>query len=262
MMNSIYTPLSGSIAQEKVMDIIANNLANMNTVGFKEESVTFKLLNSEPEKNYKEPLPPGNYKLPFEDLVNFPSNDVSYVGISGVHRNLSQGSPITTHNPLDLMIEGDGYLQVMTKEGVRFTRNGSLTLNDQGILVDGLGHPILGEKGNISIRSKDFQINHLGEIYQNGQYTDKLLVSQFQDPSLLERVGYNHFHYSGPQDGVQGVDFPKIKQGFLEGSNVNAMKNLTQMIIAHRSFEAYQKAIKNHDSMMEKSSNSIGELRG
>ena len=262
MLKNIYTPLSGSLAQERVMEIIANNLANASTNGFKEESVTFKLLPPEPYKNYKNPLPPANYKIPFEDVLPIKGNDMAYVGVSGVSRNDSQGPVVMTKNPLDLMIEGDGYLSVMTREGLRYTRNGSLSMNGQGALTDKAGNPVIGEKGDIFLRSgQPVQINRLGEIYQGDELIDRLVIYSFKDPSRLEQVGFNNYFYNGHIEERQVEAFPTITQGALEGSNVNAMKNLTQMIVAHRSFEAYQQAIKNFDSMMERASNTIGEVR-
>ena len=262
MLKSVYTPLSGAVASEKVLDIIANNLANVGTTGFKSEKVSFKLLDPEPEKNYKDPLPPANYKIDFEEVLPLRGNEVAYVGVSGVSRDMSQGSPISTKNPFDVMIDGEGYFTVHTKDGQRYTRNGSFSLSQDGALVDKNGFPILGEGGNIFLHGNKVEINSLGEIYQDGELVDRLLISSFKDQRNLEKVGLNHYMHKGLEDEKIVVDFPKVKQGFLESSNVNAIKNLTDMIIAHRSYEAYQQAIKNYDSMMEKSNNSLGEVRG
>ena len=81
------------------------------------------------------------------------------------------------------------------------------------------------------------------------------------DDAALERTGLNLFHYGGTPEGRRLVANPAVRQGYLEGSNVNAIKNLTDMIIAHRSYEAYQKAVSNYDQIMQKSSNTIGDLR-
>ncbi|MEZ4741288.1 MAG: flagellar hook-basal body protein [Bdellovibrionota bacterium] len=261
MIKSIYTPLSGALAQEKVLDIIANNLANVNTVGYKGESVTFKVLESEPDKNYNTPLPPANYKIDLEQLSPLVGNEVNYVGISNVVRDLSQGPAIETKNPLDLMIEGDGYFSVHTRDGIRYTRDGSFSLSVDGALVDRFGNPVLGEKGNIFVRGNDFEINSLGEVYQNGELVDRISLYKFEDDSTLEKVGNNHLFYGGDPEKIKKIDYATLRQGYLEGSNVNAIKNLTAMILAHRSYESYQKTIKNFDSMMDKSSNSIGAVR-
>lgn len=262
MLNNIYAPLSGALAQEKVLDIIANNLANLNTVGFKGESVTFKLLPPEPEKNYVDPLPPANYKIPFEEILPLRGNEMSYVGVSGVVRDKSQGTVIETKNPLDVMVEGDGYIGVNTKQGIRYTRNGSLSMNSNGNLVDFLGNPIIGEQGNILIAGKNIEINPLGEVYQDGEYVDRIQLYTTPDEAQMEKVGTNYYIFNGNQDDMTTVENPTMRQGYLEGSNVNAIKSLTNMILAHRSYEAYQKAVKNMDSMMDKSANSIGQLSG
>ncbi len=261
MLKNIYSPLSGMIAQERVLDIIANNLANSSTAGFKGEAVSFKVLEPEPEKNYREPLPPANYQFDTLDIMKLKGNDMSYVGVSGVSHDFTQGSAIQTKNPFDLMIEGEGFLTAQTKEGFRYTRNGSLTLSPEGSLVDKEGNSILGEKGTIFLGAGKVTINHLGEVYQNDEFVDRLVVKNFNEKNLLEKIGSNYFVYKGDEKDVSDVEFPAMQQGFLEGSNVNIIKNLTHMILAQRSFEAYQKAVQNYDSMMEKSSNSIGVIR-
>lgn len=261
MLKAIYSPMSGALAQERALEVIANNLANVNTVGFKGDSVTFKLLEPEPEKNYKTPLPPANYKISLEDVMPLHGNDIAYVGIAGVTRDESQGPAIQTHNDTDIMIQGEGMLAVNTTEGMRYTRSGQLSLGANGALVTAAGHPVMGEKGLINLQSGKFEINHRGEIYQNNQMVDRLQLYSFEEPASLERSGLNLWHYSGPDEGRVALEDPSVQQGFLEGSNVNAVKSLTSMIIAHRSYEAYQKAVSNYDKMMEISNNQLGAVR-
>ncbi|MGE0174096.1 MAG: flagellar hook-basal body protein [Oligoflexales bacterium] len=261
MLNNVYSALSGAIAQEKALDVIANNLANVNTAGFKGDNVTFTVLDAEPNASYTDPLPPANYKQDLTDVMPLKGNDMDYVGIAGIHRDDTQGPAITTHNKTDLMIEGDGYYTVQTDEGVRYSRAGDFTLSQDGVLVTKNGHPVMGENGAIYLRSGQFDVNNGGEIYQDGQLVDRLIVSKFEDPQLLEKVGKNYFFHTGPDENVSRMEAPAIRQGYLEGSNVNAIKNLTAMIIAHRAYEAYQKATANFDKMMEKSANTIGSVR-
>lgn len=261
MLKNIYTPVSGAIAQERAIETIANNLANLNTIGFKGNSVTFTLQDPDPYPNYKSPIPPANYKVAFKDLRFLKGNDLNYAGIAGLKSDQAQGPAIQTYNNQDLMIEGEGYFQINTSEGVRYSRAGNLALGSDGALVSSDGDPILGEKGVIYLRSGSFEVNRTGEVYQDGQYVDRIKLYRFKDPDLIERAGRNYIMYDGSESGVESVTRPSILQGFIEGSNVNAVKNLTSMIMAHRSFEAYQKTVSNMDSMMEKSSNTIGSLR-
>jgi flagellar basal-body rod protein FlgF len=261
MLKAIYSPMSGALAQEKALEVIANNLANTNTVGYKGDNVTFKLLSPEPEKNYKSPLPPANYKVDLKDVMPLHGNDIAYVGIAGVHRDESQGPAMQTGNPTDLMIEGEGMFAVHTQDGLRYTRSGQLSISPDGVLMTPAGHPVLGEKGVITVKSGQFEVNRLGEVYQNNQLIDRIPVYQFDDSEQLERSGMNLWFYGGPETGRTINRDASIAQGSLEGSNVNAMKNLTAMIIAHRSYEAYQKAIGNYDKIMDISNNQLGAVR-
>ena len=260
MLKNVYAPLSGAIAQERAIESIANNLANVNTVGFKGDSVTFTLQESEPYRNYKSPIPPANYKVGFKDIQYLIGNEQMYSGVASLKRDPVQGPAIETKNPTDLMIEGEGFFEVNTAQGIRFTRAGNMSIAPDGALVTKQGDPYLGEKGVIYVRGQ-FEVNQRGEIIQDGNIVDKLRVFKFSNQDLIERVGQNYVLYDGDEQGIQKVGSPSIRQGFLEGSNVNAIKSLTSMILAHRSYEAYQKAVKNYDSMMEKSSNTIGAVR-
>jgi flagellar basal-body rod protein FlgG len=193
--------------------------------------------------------------------MHLKGNDIAYVGIADVQRDESQGPAIETKNPLDIMINGQGMLGVHTPDGLRYTRNGSLNITRDGVLVTKEGFPVLGEKGDIVVRHGGFNINENGEVWQDSHMIDRIPLWRFEEPESLERVGQNLFFYGGKPEGaktVQGADF---RQGWLEGSNVNAIKNLTDMIVAHRSYEAYQKAVANYDQIMQKSSNNIGQVR-
>ncbi|MES2744575.1 MAG: flagellar basal-body rod protein FlgF [Bdellovibrionota bacterium] len=260
MLNNIYVPVAGALAQERALETIANNLANVNTVGFKADSVAFTLLEPEPHKNYPSAIPPANYKEDMKDVYPLRGNEMASVGIAEMERDFSQGPAMNTHNKYDVMLEGEGFLAVQTSEGARYTRAGNLSLSNDGILISKNGDPILGEKGLISVRSTDFEINQQGEIFQDGQLVDKLKLVTFDNPKELEKVGNNNYFFGGDETTIKSADGLRVQQGFLEGSNVNAIKSMTSMIVAHRSYEAYQKAVANYDKMMEKSSNTIGQV--
>lgn len=260
MLNNIYVPVAGALAQERALETIANNLANVNTVGFKGDNVAFTLLEPEPNKNYPDLIPPANYKEDMKDVYPLRGNEMAYVGTAEIERDFSQGPAMNTQNKFDVMLQGDGFLSVQTGEGTRYTRAGDLSVNNDGVLTTKLGDPVMGEKGLIYIRSTDFEINKQGEIFQDGQLVDKLQLVAFDNPKELEKVGNNYYFFGGDEQSVKPADKLQVQQGFLEGSNVNAIKSMTSMIIAHRSYEAYQKAVSNYDKVMEKSSNVIGQV--
>lgn len=262
MLKSIYTPASGALAVEKTMEVVANNLANLNTMGFKGDSVTFKKMLAEPEKFYQTPFPPAEFKTDLSEVMPLKGNEIAYVGVDSIHRDFSQGPQIVTNNQLDFSVEGRGFFTVNTPEGLRYTRAGDLSVNPEGALVTKAGHPVLGENGSIFVRGSKVSVSMTGDVSVDGKFTDRLVLHQFERPETLERVGNNYYFHPGPADEVVKVKTPLIHQGSLEGSNVNAIKNLTDMILAHRSYEAYGKAIKNYDSMMERSSNQLGQVNG
>ncbi len=165
-----------------------------------------------------------------------------------------------TQNKMDFCIEGKGFFAVSTPEGMRYTRAGDLTLNPDGMLVTKVGDPVQGEGGSIFVRGDNFSVSTNGDVFVDGKFKDRLRLYSFDKPDTLERVGNNYYFYGGPEAEMQQVKAPTVHQGSLEGSNVNAIKNLTDMILAHRSYEAYGKAIKNYDSMMEKANNQIGQV--
>jgi flagellar basal-body rod protein FlgG len=195
-----------------------------------------------------------------ENLLYQRGDDIFNVGVADVSRDLSQGPAVQTQNPTDVMIEGEGFFKVQTPDGERYTRAGNFTLNRDGILSTSEGFPVMGEKGDILVHGPGFQINDSGEVWQDGHMVDRIQLVKFDDDKALDRAGMNLFQYAGTPEGVKKAA-SSMRQGFIEGSNVNAIKNLTDMIIAHRSYEAYQKAVQNYDKMMDKSSNAIGEVR-
>ncbi len=261
MEKAIFTPLAGALAQEKVLEMIANNMANLNTVAFKGDRATFVLQEPEPEKRYESPLPPANFKVGMEQLMYLKGNEIFNVGIAEMFRDTQQGPAVQTLNPTDVMVEGEGLFKVETPDGERYTRAGNFAVSRDGVLATQDGFPIMGDKGDIVVRAGSFQVNDTGEIWQDGKMVDKLQLFRFDDENALERVGGNMFHYGGPPEGVKRIALPSVRQGFIEGSNVNAIKNLTDMIIAHRSYDAYQKAVQSYDKMMDRTNNSIGEVR-
>lgn len=259
MLKNVYSPLSGGVLQERIMEIISNNLANANTTAFKEDEISFQAQEANPWPSYATPHPPAPFKMNMQELWPLKGNEMEYVTLSEIRTAHSQGPMIKTGNPLDVAVQGDGFFEVMTPFGERLTRDGGFSISNDGILITKSGAVVQGENGAISgLNGKDFSILPTGEIYVGKKFVDKLKVIAFKDTTLLERLGESLWLHNGPPENLK-APVGEVTEGYLEGSNVNPMRNLTNMIIAHRSYEALQKTVKSHDETMQ-NANKISEV--
>jgi flagellar basal-body rod protein FlgF len=220
--------LSRQMVLERQMDVVANNLANVNTNGFKTDASLFQ-----------EYLKTGAH----ED--NFVGSDraVSYVQDSGTYRDLTQGAVQPTNNPLDLAIDGSAYLVVQTPGGERYTRDGGLQLNSQGQLVTVAGDPVLGASGPIVFQPTDHDINVSPDgtitVLEGNGRTDairgKLRLVSFANAQRMLKEGSNL--YSAGEGGAPDPDVKsQIRQGFIEKSNVNSVAEMSRMIEVTRAY--------------------------
>jgi flagellar basal-body rod protein FlgF len=228
MENALLIGLSRQMVLERQMDVVANNLANVNTNGFKTDASLFQ-----------EYLKTGAH----ED--NFIGGDraVSYVQDSGTYRDLTQGALSATNNPLDLAIDGDAYLVVQTPGGERYTRDGGLQLNNQGQLVTVAGDTVLGASGPIVFQPTDHDINVSPDgtitVLEGNGRTDairgKLRLVSFASAQRLLKEGSNL--YSAGEGGAAQPDVKsQIRQGFIEKSNVNSVAEMSRMIEVTRAY--------------------------
>ncbi|MBX9703528.1 MAG: hypothetical protein K2X39_05190, partial [Silvanigrellaceae bacterium] len=150
--------------------------------------------------------------------------------------------------------------EVQTPFGLRYTRDGAFNVSPEGCLVTKNGAIIAGESGPITDLGKgELRILPSGEVYCNDKFIDKIKVVSFNQKSNLERLGENLWVYNGKSNEILSSQ-ANIAQGYLEGSNVNPMRNLTNMIAAHRNYEALQKTVKAHDETMQ-NANKISEFQ-
>ncbi len=259
----IYTAVSGAIAQNQKMDTIANNLANVGTTGFKKDQQVFNEYLTSYEKDGEVNTVP-RVTATIESFYDLAGGDKSFVDNAGTFTDFSQGPIKPTGGQLDIAIEGNGFLEVQTNLGVRMTRNGSLSINNQGTLVTKEGHPVLLEGGaQVNLQAGgSVNITEDGSIFQNNQALGKLSIVSVQPAQALRKGGGSLF---GLKENMNPaiIRNPQIKvhQGALEGSNVNIVKEMTDMISTTRVFESTQKAIKAFDEMDEKLVNSVPSLR-
>ena len=178
----------------------------------------------------------------------------------GTTTDFSPGPLKKTDNPFDLAQEGNGFFCVQTPEGIRYTRSGHFTLDSQGLLVTQEGYTVIGDGGEISIDGQSFTVDIHGNIYVDGAQVDKLRVVEFADPLVLEKVGDTLFAATDPDAIPENPEMIHVRQGFLELSNVDPVRMMTEMIEVLRGYESYQKAIRALDDASAKSINEVGQV--
>ena len=201
-----------------------------------------------------------------DSLVYYPAGNVIGTMGSGVKAtrmvtDFSQGTIIPTGGPLDVAIRGDGFIEVSTPFGTKYTRNGAMTLNENKELVTSEGYFIQGFKGKIQLASDNVVINEFGEIMQDGEIVDKLKVVNFSNKGDLRKVGSALYDFSEtPAGQISGFE-GKIVQGTIEQSNVNAINEMIKMISVQRDYENGQKLIRTIDDTLGRAVNEVGTLR-
>jgi len=229
MENALLIGLSRHVTLERQMDVVANNIANINTTGFKADRSLFQ-----------EYLRSGAH----ED--NFVGQDrrVSYVTEGLSYHDFTSGPSEETKNPLDVAIEGSGFLVVQTAAGERYTRDGGLQINVQGQLVTAAGDPVLGTSGPIVFQptDKDVSISPDGTVtvIAGTNRTDavrgKLRVVNFADPQRLQKEGTNLFS-AAAGTAARPDTTSRVRQGFIEKSNVSSLAEMSRMIEVTRTYQ-------------------------
>lgn len=264
----IYTALSGAIAQTQRLDTIANNIANSNTTSFKKDNQTFREYLTAYEKQPDVIQVP---KIPasIESFYDMQGGDRSYVDSAGTYTSFAQGPLKSTGNNFDVALEGQGFFEVLTPTGVRFTRSGSFRIDNQGRLVDQKGQLVLrqGQPGEnpqdraIQLQSTRLTVSYDGNVFDGTRPVAKLSIVDVENKDALQKVGDSHYQLKPNYNVAINPTAAKVHQGFLEGSNVNIIKEMTDMISASRTFESTQKAIKAFDELNARLVNDVPKLR-
>jgi flagellar basal-body rod protein FlgF len=187
--------------------------------------------------------------------------NLSYgVHVDQVYTDFTQGDANKTGNPLDLALQGTGFFAIETPQGEQYTRNGEFTLNSQGYLTTKEGYKVLGQQGPIQVSGSSVLINEQGQIFDGKNEIDTLKLVDFKDYKLLQKTGDTLYKdLSGNGDNMKKA-VGLVEQGYTEGSNVNSVKQMVEMITVLRSYEANQKIIKTHDELLDKAVNEIGRI--
>jgi flagellar basal-body rod protein FlgF len=282
MSKGLWPALSGSIAQSERLDAVANNLANVDTTGFKRDSVVFKaVMSSATAAAQKEDIP--RHAPTEKDFHKLDGTASAYAMVEGTYTDFAQGRAKLTGNPLDVSLEGKGFLEVLGPQGVRYTRHGSLKLSSEGMLVTTEGFPVLSSGGTAAQEAKDgkpvpreelmarairldtskpgkLTITGDGKIFLERTQISQLAVTEFVDTKQLQKEGSSLFRNDAAANVSQDASGTRIEQGVLETSNVNSVSEMVELIRANRMFEANEKVIRTYGDLEGRAVNEIGKL--
>ncbi len=255
MNRAIYPVLSGALAQERSLQVFSNNIANVNTPGFKQDQQGFRAVMS---RRIAGPAPvPGVHTLAHHITMTpaGPSERV-YAAPHFSRTTFETGRARITSNPLDVAIQGDGFFEVKTPHGIRYTRNGMFSLDNKRRLVTNTGLPVMGTKGEITVPSGTIHINGVGEIQVDGKTVGALKVLEFAEHEMPAKSEDGLF--AGGKGKVMA--HPMLQHGHVEESNVNALGEMVKMIQGMRSYESAQKMIQTIDRMSEVAIQDVGRV--
>jgi flagellar basal-body rod protein FlgF len=240
MYTGLYAAVSGSLAHEKRLAILTNNLANANTVGFKADRPVFQV---EQPPAVVGPLAASEASpTVMTSLDRLQGRDSVQTQLSAVHTDFTQGDLRTTGNPLDVALEGRGFFAVQTADGVAYTRQGTFSLNAEGVVVTTHGLPVLGDKGPLRLPQGKIEIDATGQVRAGGTVVDRLRVVDFPQPYALEKQGDSLFRSVVPKPPETTAN-AVVRQGVIETANVEPVRLLVSVIETSRAYEAYQKVI-------------------
>ncbi len=264
MIRSMNTAENAMKLQQTKIDILANNLANVNSSGFRQILTRVAEFGATGVNN------PGADGMPAADLNKKPriegeadnwvqTNPLVMTHLTDVRR----GPVSSTGRETDVAIMGKGFFAVQSEGGERYTRAGSFTLNSQNVLTTPDGLPVLGNGGPIKLEGESFSIDNSGMVMVDGSAVGRLKIVTFDDATRLEHQGNNLLK---APEGVDPKNLPAaeiiVAQGHLEGSNVNAIDTLVAMISAQRAFEIQQKTLTTEDEMLSKTVNKLPQVSG
>lgn len=224
------------------MDVLANNMANINTTGFKAERILFE-----------------EYLMPVAEDQSFagPDQPLSYTQDWGTVHDLSGGGLQQTGNPLDVALQGEGFLTVMTPAGERWTRSGSLQIDADGVLVDIDGHPVLADGGEVRFAPEETGITIAadGTISTDAGPKGRLQIIEFVNPQDLVREGNNLFAGGTPAPATT----TRVAQGFVERSNVSGVSEMSQMIRVSRAYQSLASLMQRQDELRRTAIQRLGD---
>ncbi len=226
MSDALFSAYQALETRMQIVDIVANNLANVQTSGFKKD-----------------------FTQVFEEVVN--EEGATDIGVRS-HIDMSTGVLQATGRDLDAGIDGPGFFVIEFEEEERYTRAGSFQINADGELVTPDGFRVLGsDGGSIVLEDGTPRIDRNGDVYVNDSVVGTLRVVSFDDPAMLEKDGLSRFRWTGEDAEVRDAIEPKVMGGYLESSNVNPVMEMITMMSAFREFESMSQTLRTISSNMD-----------
>ncbi|MBF0400640.1 MAG: flagellar basal-body rod protein FlgF [Magnetococcales bacterium] len=256
MDSGLFAAVNAALRSEMRLELLANNLANASTTGFKESEITFDSYMTKPGPE-QFPLPGSSFMgLHGPNYIPYPFSSpatnaysVTYPRADGTHTNTSQGAVNKTGNPLDVALDGEGYFVLNTPNGRRYTRDGSFAVNAIGELVSKEGFQVMSASGApLTVGDTRVEISSDGTVANATSVVGRLMRVNLPAASL-ERAGGNLYQAPAGQEANMDTARGGFLQGFLEQSNVNVVRGMAQMIEVNRGFEAYMQMIKALDGL-------------
>lgn len=245
MENALLVGLSAQLALRRSMDVVANNVANVSTAGFKRENPLFEQILAEIDPAGVDGARPAQ---------------VAFVRDWGVLRDLSAGSMEQTGNPLDLAIDGSAYFAVNTAAGERYTRDGQFKMDANGRLTTMSGDAVLGEGGEIVLPAgaRDIKISADGTISTEQGQVGRVKLAAFENERKLKKEGDNLYVSDDPPQTAENA---RVSQGFVERSNVAGVLEMTRMIEISRAYSAVSESLSQTEETLKRAVQKLGEVK-
>jgi len=251
--SGFYAACAGLRAQSQALEVVAHNLANLNTAGFRGQQTTFQSLVAVSRPGIPNVL---------SSVLNSATNNFGV--LEGTCLDMTAGNLEATGNPLDVGIEGSGFFAIQTAHGTRYTRNGSFRVSSSGVLVTAAGDPVLGDpalgaKGVINVPAGAVSIASDGTLSVNGAVAGSIQLAEFAPGTRLTSEGGTLI--AAPEGSAKRVPQPTVRQGALESSNVNSIGAVVTLIGVQRQAEMMQRAMSLFDTEFEQiASNTLAKV--
>ncbi len=250
MFKGFYNLTSGMLTQGRNLDVIANNMSNVATAGFKSDRYTFSTFEEVMWKRV------GNMDKQYTDL-----GEQSWITApSKLYTDYEQGALEETGQPLDFAIEGDGFFALETADGERvYTRNGNFSLDNEGYLwLSGFGRVMNPQGETIRLVTDHVETDDIGGIFtENGGFLGRVGVFRFEDNGALEKNDYGFFVSQNQGEAVTDV---RVHNRYVERANTDLVQQMTGMITAERAYQSAAEVTKIYDDVMRKATEEVGRL--